>query len=211
MTEFRILDRNTTPPNGWRWVQPESGQEFRHYSRDAFFNDIQHHRLANGYPITPTWKEEIEDEICRANPEWGKEVCCRTQVLGKRKPISFAAMQSFLNVVVGWLKGIAAGQDPFVSQEEANRRAAICAGCEYNVNLGFSCGSCADFLFRMVGRVFRTPHSTPYDRHLGGCAICSCALSVAVWVPLEAQRAGLSDELKEEFRQIPWCWKRDEL
>ena len=212
MTEFRVLDRSTTPPGGWYYVQPESGREFKHYSRDAFYKDIQSHRLANGYRLEPSWKEEIEDGICKAHPEWGREVCCRVQVLGGRKPISFAAMQAFLNVIVGWLKGIAAGKDPFVSQEEANRRAAICAGCEYNANLGFSCGSCADFVFRMVGRVFhQNPRSTKFDSQLGGCSVCSCALKVAVHVPLEAQQAGLSEKLREEFRDVPWCWKKEGL
>ena len=52
MIEFRILDGNTTPPGGWQYVQPESGRIFKHYSRDAFFGEIQSHRLANGYEIT---------------------------------------------------------------------------------------------------------------------------------------------------------------
>ena len=140
----------------------------------------------------------------------GSDICCRTESLGALRPISFAAMQSFLNVITSWVRGILSGGDPFVSQEEADRRAEICAGCPNNVNLGFSCGACADVLFQALGKVFREPHATPYDNHLGGCAICSCALRVAVWVPLKAQRAGLSEELKAEFRAVPWCWKKEE-
>jgi hypothetical protein len=103
------------------------------------------------------------------------------------------------------------GEDPFVTQEEADRRAAICASCEFNADLGFSCGACADRLFQMLGQIFRAPRKTPYDIHLGGCAICSCALKVAVWVPLRVQQAGLNDELRAEFRQVPYCWKKEGL
>jgi hypothetical protein len=206
--EFRILDPATTPPEGWRYRQPETKKEFVHYSRNAFFAEIQSHRLANHLEITPTWQEEIEDALCRAHPEWGQSVCCRIEKVGARKAVSFAAMQSFLSVVIAWMRGVAKGEEPFVDQNEADRRAAICAGCENNMQLGFSCGACADMLFRMLSQVFHTPHKTPYDGHLGACGICSCALQVAVWVPLRAQQAGLNEDLRNEFKAVPWCWKR---
>lgn len=209
--EFQLADRSTTPPGGWRWVQPESGRVFQHYSRDAFYKEIQAHRLGNGYEITPTWREEIEDQLCRDHPEWGRQICKRTQPLGPRKPISFAALQSFLNVIVAWIQNFAAGRDPFVDQAEADRRAAICTNCEFNANLGFSCGACADIVFRALSGILGGTRSTPYDEHLGGCSICSCALKVAVWTPLEVQQRGLNEELREEFKMVPWCWKKENL
>ena len=207
--EFQISDRGTTPPNGWRWVQPESGQVFEHYSRDAFFEAIRNHRLANGYPISADWREEIEDGICRTHPEWGQTICRRIQSLGARRPISFGAMQSFLNVMGSWTTGIAKGEDAFVSPEEAQRRAAICAGCEFNVAYGFSCGGCMDRLMRALTFIGR--RETEFDQHLGSCAICSCALKAAVWLPLEVQQSGLNEQLRAEFRAVPHCWKKQNL
>jgi hypothetical protein len=209
--EFEITDPQTSPPNGWRYRQPESGLEFRHYSRDAFFKEIQSHRLANGYEITPDWKERIESDICREHmAEWGAGICRRVQHLGERKAISFAAAQSFLNTMGSWLIQTAKGEDAFVSQEEADRRARICVTCPNNIHsFGGSCGSCADRIMRALLHVVGK-RSTRYDHNLGACAICSCSLAAAVHVPLAPQRAGLSEELKVEFRAIPWCWKKND-
>jgi hypothetical protein len=206
---FRILDPSSPPPGGWHYVQPESGRIFQHYARDAFFADIRDHRLRNGYPIEPDWMAQIEDEICRSHPEWGKDVCGRTEHYGERRPIDLAALQSFLNVMASWIAGIIHGQGAFVSQEEADRRAAICAGCEFNANIGGSCGACVD----RVARALRIigGRKSQYDDKLEACAICSCALRVAVHIPLEAQQAGLSNELKEEFRRVGYCWKNEGL
>ena len=203
---FRILDRSTPPPGGWYWVEPTTKRIFKHYARDAFFNDIRDHRLAQGIPIEPDWQEEIESELCRSHPEWGKSVCARTERYGERKPISLAALQSFLNVMAVWIAGIVRGREVFVSQDEANSRAAICITCEFNMNIAGSCGACADRIARALSII--GSRRTKYDEELGACGICSCALRVAVHIPLEAQHAGLSEELKEDFRKVDYCWKR---
>ena len=187
--------------------------EFRHYSRDAFFKEIQSHRLANGYDITPDWKSVIEDSLCRQNPEWVAEgICRRAKHFGERKVISFAAAQSFLNTMGSLLIQTARGEDAFVSQDEANRRARICITCPNNVHsFGGSCGSCADRIMRALSHVVGK-RSTIYDRNLGACAICSCSLAAAVHVPLAPQQAGLSEELKVEFRAVKeFCWKAENL
>jgi hypothetical protein len=185
---------------------------FQHYSRDAFFEAIRSHRLANGYPIEPSWKEEIEDLMCRVKAaEWGQEICRRVEGSGERRPVSFAASQSFLNTMASWMAGIAQGKPVFVAEEEAEKRAAICVTCPYNVpSFGASCGACADRLMRGLTRVIGR-RQTRYDRSLGSCAICSCSLAAAVWFPLEAQQHGLSEELKEQFRTVSFCWKREGL
>lgn len=203
---FHILDKSTPPPGGWYWVEPSTKRIFKHYARDAFFAEIREHRLRQGIPIEPDWMEAIEDEICRNHPHWGKEVCGRTERYGERRPISLAAMQSFLNVMAHWITGIIRGREVFVPQEEAEKRAEICVTCDFNMNIAGSCGACADRLARALAII--GSRRTRLDDKLGACGICSCALRVAVHVPLEAQHAGLSQELKEDFRRVDYCWKR---
>ena len=207
---FRILDKSTPPPGGWHWVEPTTKRVFKHYARDSFFNEIRDYRLAQGIPIEPDWQEVIEDQICRDHPEWGTSVCARTERYGERRPISLAAMQSFLNVMASWIAGIVRGREVFVSHDEANRRAEICLTCDFNMNIAGSCGACADRVARALS-IIGSRH-TKYDEQLGACGICSCALRVAVHVPLEAQHAGLSEELKEDFRKVSsYCWKAQGL
>ena len=210
MTTFRILDKSTPPPGGWYWVEPSTQRIFKHYARDAFFQEIRDHRLRQGIPIEPGWEERIEDEICRNNPHWGREVCGRTERYGERRPVSLAAMQSFLNVVGHWVAGILHGKEVFVSQEEAEKRAEICASCDLNVNIAGSCGACADRIARALAVI--GSRRTKLDEKLGACSICSCALRAAVHVPIEPQIAGLSEELKEDFRKVSsYCWKAQGL
>jgi hypothetical protein len=206
---FKILDRSTPPPGGWKYVQPESGRIFKHYARDAFFAEIRDHRLSQGYPIEPDWQERIEDQLCREHPEWGRQICGRTERYGERRPISLAAMQSFINVMATWITGILRGREVFVPQAEADRRARICLTCEFNMSIPGSCGACADRIARAITII--GSRKTEYDAALGACALCSCVLRVAVHVPLEAQHAGLSKELKEDFRKVDYCWKREGL
>jgi hypothetical protein len=94
--EFKILDPHTTPPGGWYYRQPETGVEFKSHARDAFFLSIQQHRLGNGLSISPSWKEEIEDASAAPTPSGGGRSAPARSSAGARKPISFAAMQSFL-------------------------------------------------------------------------------------------------------------------
>jgi hypothetical protein len=108
-----------------------------------------------------------------------------------------------------WIAGIIRGREVFVPQEEAEKRAEICAGCEFNMNIAGSCGACADRLARALTII--GSRRTRLDDKLGACALCSCALRVAVHIPLEAQHAGLSQELKEDFRRVDYCWKREGL
>ena len=209
MIVFKISDRSTPPPGGWYWVEPTTQRIFKHYARDAFFEQIRDHRLAQGIPIEPGWQEVIEDQMCREHPEWGREVCLRTERYGERRPFSLAAMQSFINVMVSWIGGMLMGREVFVPQKEAERRAAICMTCEFNAPLPGSCGACAQKIAQALTII--GSRKTEFDDSLGACALCSCALKVAVHMPLEAQQAGLSEDLKDEFRRVKYCWKNEGL
>jgi hypothetical protein len=111
--------------------------------------------------------------------------------------------------MASWITGILRGREVFVPQEEADRRAKICLSCEFNMNIPGTCAACAERIARAVMIV--GSRRTEFDDHLGACGLCSCALRVAVHVPLEAQHAGLSDEVKEDFRRVDYCWKREGL
>jgi hypothetical protein len=51
---------------------------------------------------------------------------------------------------------------------------------------------------------------TDKDNDLGACLVCSCSLKAAVHVPIDIQRAGLTEEIKGDFDKIKHCWKRIE-
>ena len=211
MIEFELTDHQTHRQTaiitsslraGWK-SPPQPGCVFQDDPDPPAGEQLRDH---------PGLEQRIEDQICREHAaEWGEGICRRVQNLGGRRAISFAAAQSFLNTMASWLVRTAKGEAAVVSEQEANRRAAICVTCPNNVHsFGGSCGSCADRIMRALAHVVGK-RSTPYDHNLGACAICSCSLAAAVHVPLEPQQVGLDEGLRIEFRAIPWCWKRENL
>jgi len=97
-----------------------------------------------------------------------------------------------------------------VSQEEAERRALICRSCPNNGSLQFGCGACMSTVLQLLHAIIGK-RKTSFDSELGACLVCSCSLKASVHVPTKVQQEGLPDSLKEEFKQIEWCWKREGL
>lgn len=203
--EYEIINTSESPPNGWHYVQPESGRIFHHYAKRPFLDAIRDHRLANEYPISATWVQEIEDEMCRDHPEWGNSVCRRIGAKPGLRLLSFAATMSFLQMLGKWVTDGA----PYVEQEVAEERAAICASCPNNVYSEFGCGNCTTKIQQIIS-VIGGKRSTLLDDKLHSCSICSCNLKAAVHFPLESQESNLTPEMKQELNAVLYCWKHYE-
>lgn len=203
--ELEIINPDESPPGGWRFVQKESGRVFEHYAHKPFLEQIRDHRLANGYPISADWVAEIHDELCREHPEWGNTICRRIGANSGPRLLSFAATMSFLQLLGKW---VTAGA-PYVDQEVAEERAEICASCPKNVYSEFGCGNCTTKIQQIIS-IIGGKRTTSLDDKLNSCAICSCNLKAAVHFPLESQESNLTPEMKQELRDVPWCWKKYE-
>ena len=103
-----------------------------------------------------------------------------------------------------------AAGSPIVSRDEANRRAEICSKCKFNVRFpkpcnGY-CGELREIVTALVGS-----ERTSYEEKLESCSICGCYLSAAVWMDLGTQIKPLSQEIKNQFESVSWCWKKQSL
>lgn len=209
MIEFEYLDMSNSPPNGWKIKVPKTGIEFKHYDYRAISKAYKSHCGANGILLSPNWEEEFISEMCKQNPHWGRQ--CRPTITNKvvKRRLSLTAVLSFLNMMRAWAESTLSGKAAFVTQEEAERRAGICANCPLNTTLQFSCGACMGAVLTLIQAIIGK-RKTSQDEHLGACLICSCSLKAAVHVPVDVQREGLSQELKDDFDGIKYCWKRVE-
>lgn len=180
--------------------------EFRHYARQAFLDQIRDHRLSNGYPISADWIKEIEDQLCRDNPHWFPLTCRRIGVRSGTRRLSFAATMSFLQMLGKWVTDGA----PYVEQEVAEERAAICSTCPHNVRSEFGCGNCETKVQQIISFI-GGKRSTSLDDKLHSCGICSCNLKSAVWFPVSSQKGNLTPEMVNEFKALDYCWKGKEL
>jgi len=161
-------------------------------------------RHANGWPVGLGFDEELQAAVCRDYPAE-----CTIEL-----PPALPAPQK-----IGWgdvmrgtvmmAKNKLAGS-PTVSDEEANRRAEICARCILRSDYTSPCPLCKDLENLAVSMV--GARTTKFDGRLQrkACAICHCFLGASVWVDLDLQWSVLSDEQKEQFwvahREIG-CWK----
>lgn len=90
----------------------------------------------------------------------------------------------------------------FCSQQEADRRAAICAGCPKNVfpDKTFFTQWSDEMAENMVG----IRKSSEHDK-LGNCEVCTCVLKAKVFAdPRDIEHS------KEELEQMPdFCWVKN--
>ena len=209
MIEYELIDRSGSPPGNWRIKVPQTGVEFKHYDYRAITNAYKSHCNANGILLSPNWEEEFLSEMCKQNPNWGSKCIPNSSKKVTRRRLSLTAVLSFLNMMRIWAQSTLSGKDAFVSQEEADRRAGICVGCPFNTTLQFSCGACMGAVLTLIQGVIGK-RKTQYDSRLGACLVCSCSLKAAVHIPIDIQRQGLSEDIKKDFNDINYCWKKSE-
>ena len=138
--------------------------------------------------------ESLRDEACAKMSDAAPEV------LRQKRLIAWRDIKSFFLKVASWWK---AGE--CVSQDEADRRAAICAGCELNQTAFLpGCPGCTNMaaeVFKFIGG-----KKTASDAALKSCGHCGCQNSVIVWAPLDVLVKN-----ETELPPVPArCWKRME-
>lgn len=206
--EFEIANKNVTPPQGWSYTQPESGATFKSHDYRSWTRDILSHRKANGYPVGDEWEEELISDACKQNSHWNT-VCKRVGVHqgSGTKKLGFKHAMAFLKT----LRAFVEQGGLYVEQEEADRRAEICSRCPKNKPVGFSCGACAAGLLGLL-RWLLGKRTVFAASEIENCSVCLCDLKAAVWFPVEAQKAGLTEPQIEEFKKLDsFCWKAQGL
>lgn len=190
MHYLKIKDFSYTPPNGWIFTQKETGFFFQGNTYEDLRKQVVQHR--NKYNISNKFiDKQIQTQICE---NIDPSLCEYTNAIkiGYRKNFNISDVKSFLAAVTNTLK-----EGGVVSQEEANRRAKICARCPLNKSIGgcYGCGGIANSVFSLIGK-----RKHGLEGRLKQCKACGCYLDAKVWVPLNAQP-------KNEQHEYPsHCW-----
>lgn len=195
MNNKRLRDLTISPPGGFSYYQKETGYNVTGITWRQLLDRVAQHRRNNNLPIGEDFGNEIEQAICdRLSIESQLDYCD----MGARIPKSVAWQQ-----IEGFLKFVGAhilARGALVTQEEAERRAAICARCPLNMGL-HGCAVC-----RSTVEVFRQTileRSTQQDAVLQACGICGCELKTMVHVPTETLNAGG----EKDYSINPKCWR----
>lgn len=180
------------------WKDPITGIEVTGTTGDMLYNNAVSQRNANSVPMGLEFWDSVMTDICKDYPQ----ECSNVDPTRIR-----ARGWSMGDIVRGSLVMLSHKLSGYelVSQEEATRRAGICATCPQASYFSKPCtGLCRELANLLTSTGSK---STPYDNDLRACNVCGCWTKISVWFPLETQCAGVTEEMKEQFKSVSNCWK----
>ncbi len=184
----------------YRWRDPITNVEVVGTHWNMLMNRIYDERRANGIPCGIEFEKEVEEALCRDYP-------AECEINDPRFPRHKARL-GFSEIIAGTrlLLKVKLGNVPLVQQEEANRRANICATCPFNIEFQRPCAGLCGELYSLVKSIIGAA-SVAGEERLRSCSLCGCFLGAAVWLPVDVQRSVLTDDQKMQFDNVPNCWK----
>jgi hypothetical protein len=200
-----LKDLSLVPPEGFWFKQPETGVKLDGGSLNGTAQKVVLHRQANSLP-RQDYKEAMEDiqtQICQRVPSSLCHNCNHPDW-----KFDAASLIRGGEALITYAKEKLTGGNPFVSQDEADARAARCANCFHNRNLGgcgFGC-TLGEKLREMFGYTIGE-RVTKSDEKLQACEICGCHARTIAWYRLDIVNAGISDAQKQAFTETPYCWR----
>ena len=201
---LRVTSKIRAPYGGTFWVRdPITQKEYEGGTFENLFNRVCAGRAANGIPMGLDFEDEVESWVCANQPSE-----CSQALPGQFKLKSSIGLWDVVRGTASLLNHKAQGS-PLVSQDEANRRAAICSKCPANVQMTLPCHRCMSSL-ENVAHYVSNAGSTPYDDQMRSCGICGCWTKTAVWVELGVQCVAVTQSMRDQFkvtRSLWNCWK----
>jgi len=202
------------PPGHFQYTQPESGMKFVCGSLDGLKFKVREHRKANDYPLGLLWEQEVEQQNCQWLEDNGySDWVVRCDAPGvPHHPDQNLTLQDMIHGMRNAVRavGTIAGTFLFsslVDQGEAERRAAICSGCEYNVPIE-GCSGCGSRPLRRLLEETIGNRTTANSDKLRACKMCGCVAKVKLWYPLEFIHK-FEDETVQK-RLPAHCWVKKE-
>lgn len=201
--QTRIIgSKDRVPPNE-RWCAKhwETGELLCASNWDKMLGTFKRYNKERNLPIGLEFEKQVELAVCSNMPGQCEEVV-------GNKPARPHHLTSG-DVVRGTRVLVSFGLSgaPFVAQEEANRRATICAACRYNMPYSKPCSGLCQQLTDVMNSTIGT-RMTPRDSKLEACSICHCLNRVQIWFPLEHLAKGVTEDMRLAFREVPNCWKQ---
>lgn len=202
MSKWR-LPTSQSPPGEWQFRVPQTGQYFKGSNWPQLQEQLLAHYRASGYSPPEDLYGAVEEFICSNNPDY-----CD----GDAPALKLALHQlshSFTNVLTGTrtLASWVAKGRPYVSQQQAEDRAAVCVGCPFNTPAE-SCSSCNKGVLKDAVMLVIGKKSTSRDAQLASCRICGCSIPAKLWLPLDS----ITDHMPlDRQAALPdHCWVKTE-
>lgn len=201
--KMAVTIRNQIPHGGgWKYRDPSNGVLITGTTWDQIMSNVRAYRRANGIPIGLGFEDEIEQELCRNHPE---ECTNYDENYPRKRSLTLSDIIAGSKVMMAFY---ASGKE-LVPREEAERRAQICLKCPFNQHFAKTCYGICPELKNVVSAVINHV-GTQYDADLHSCTVCGCFIQASVWLPLSTQCHGVDQTQKNQFSNVPNCWKQCE-
>lgn len=201
-----LPNKTNSPPGGWRYRVPQTGQLFTGVSEHQLLVQLEHHYRATGYTKPTNLKELVEEFICSAIPDY----CTGNEPARPVGGFSFHTVIQGTRTIGSWLlSSFAKGARQYVPQAQADARASVCAtgvnggSCPFN-DQPEGCTGCNSGAMKETLRFVVGDRHTAFDNQLKSCRVCNCGLFAKVHLP----HAVLWDNMPLDQRaKLPdWCW-----
>jgi len=189
----RLLKPDIVPPDGFKYRHPETGHWSVAETHDDWITRAYEHLKGNGLTVPPNLRQVMEEQLCAILPEGHCEEFDPNRVEPLTR-IHRGDVLDGMKVFATWaFKG-----SPFVAQDEADRRASICANCYLNVQVQ-GCSSCHQIADELTKKA-----TTKLDDRLIACAVCKCLLRAKVHFPLAVLETTDSEWKQNTYPDF--CW-----
>jgi len=190
---FCYKEKSYVPPFGWVVKCPVTGETVEGGDFWDMVKKCENAIAVRGWVPPVDLIQQIENAICE-------------RLAGHRQCVPCSKVKQTLGFgeIVRWVKAMYnfATQSKFqlVDQEEAERRAKICAACPHQISTSgcWGCKGIAGMLPAIAGA-----RKTSYDGQLKACGVCGCFNAVSVHLPLDVQQ--------DSHLSFPdHCWKKSQ-
>lgn len=194
-----LIKLTECPPEGYTYTHAETGHVTKAVDPWTWLEKAKEHRRANNLPVPSNLFEQMQEQLCR---RLTPEVCTYSesdpQWIDTR--MNWGDVIDASRIYMEWRKQ----GKPFVSLDEAERRAAICAGCYLNVRVD-GCGGLCREAIKIITET-NGERKTSYDSKLLNCAVCKCSGASQVHFPLDLLEKSDSESRQSQY-PVEFCWK----
>lgn len=190
----QLLDTSRPVSGMWTYTQPETGVSFKDIHWGGFIKRIRAHRLANDLPLQGGWVEELQDTLCRDNPDLPcAEVGHIARYYTQDDVQRFVSTMLELNA-----------SKTVVDEEEQRRRIDICATCPKNINMG-GCKFCVWIAQKTTELLAGRKLYRVSETHKRACGACGCDITAKTAVPLAVLKV-VDEKLGTAPDYAEGCW-----
>lgn len=169
----QLLDTSRPVSGMWTYTQPETGVVIKDIHWNGFLKRIRAHRLANDLPLQAGWVDELQDTLCRENPD----LPCQEVGYVERR-YTQDDVQRFVSTMLELN-----ASNELVSEEEQRRRIDICAICPKNISMG-GCKFCVWLAQKTTQLLAGRKIHRVSETHKRACGACGCDITSKTAVPM---------------------------